>query len=147
MKPFLKMNNTNMRIARNGVLFFKNSFFKKLFFYTVLFSSVFSAHFFYEGQSPEVLRLTAPMEAFASADPLSSKEGAGHQSLLDVNKASLDELMTLPGIGPKLADVILKDREANGPFQDADALLRVKGIGQKKLEKISPFLHFESAVK
>lgn len=81
---------------------------------------------------------------FASPDTLSSKEGAGHRALLDINKASSDELITLPGIGPKLAERIMKNREANGPFQDANALLRVKGIGSKKLEKISPLLQFES---
>lgn len=65
--------------------------------------------------------------------------------MLNINAASAEELLTLPGIGPKLAELILKDREANGPFQDANALLRIKGIGEKKLEKISPLLHFESA--
>jgi competence protein ComEA len=53
---------------------------------------------------------------------------------VNVNRASEEELISLKGIGPALAKNIVKDRQANGPFRTVEDLLRVKGIGAKKLE-------------
>ena len=65
-----------------------------------------------------------PREALAAAAE------AGRDKLVDVNTAGLDELMTLPGIGPARAQAILDDRAENGPFQRPEDLIRVKGIGE-----------------
>jgi competence protein ComEA len=54
--------------------------------------------------------------------------------LIDINKASAEELTALKGIGPVLAGNIVEHRLKNGRFQSVDGLLRVKGIGRKKLE-------------
>jgi competence protein ComEA len=48
--------------------------------------------------------------------------------------------MTLPGIGPVLAEHILADREAKGPFRSLGDLKRVKGIKDKVLEKLLPYV-------
>ena len=40
----------------------------------------------------------------------------------------------LSGVGPALAEAIIKDREQNGPYPSAEALTRVKGIGQRIIE-------------
>jgi len=61
---------------------------------------------------------------------------------INVNMASYRELEALPGIGPRLAAEIVGDRLRNGPFNRADDLLRVKGIGPKKLHKIESYLRF-----
>ena len=53
-----------------------------------------------------------------------------------LNKASSDELTAVPGIGPALAERIVSYREEHGPFQTVDDLVRVKGIGPKKMEQI-----------
>ncbi|WP_081414981.1 helix-hairpin-helix domain-containing protein [Ectobacillus panaciterrae] len=53
-----------------------------------------------------------------------------------VNIATKEELEKIPGIGPKKAESILKYREQHGPFQKAEDLLEVDGIGEKSLEKI-----------
>ena len=60
---------------------------------------------------------------------------------LRIDLASAHDLESLPGIGPSLAARIIEER-AHGPFRAATDLLRVKGIGPKKLENLSPFLDF-----
>lgn len=60
---------------------------------------------------------------------------------LDVNRAGAAQLQGLPGIGPALAQRIV-DARTESPFREADDLLRVKGIGPAKLEKIRPHLTF-----
>lgn len=59
---------------------------------------------------------------------------------MDVDRASVVELIRLPGIGPSLAARIVAERAANGPFGSPDGLRRVRGIGPKTLEKIRPYL-------
>ena len=46
------------------------------------------------------------------------------------------ELQTLSGIGPSMAQSIIDERSKNGPFASVDDLMRVSGIGEKKLAKI-----------
>jgi competence protein ComEA len=53
--------------------------------------------------------------------------------LVDVNRATADELEELPGVGPATATAIVTERERNGPFADVDDLDRVPGIGPSKL--------------
>ncbi len=59
---------------------------------------------------------------------------------LDINSANKELLMQLPGIGSKTADAIIKYRAANGDFKSISDLTGVKGIGDKKLAKLKPFL-------
>lgn len=58
----------------------------------------------------------------------------------DFNTASVDELMTLPGIGEVKAAAIVAFREENGGISRIDDLLKVNGIGEKTLESIKAFL-------
>ncbi|MEY3019717.1 MAG: hypothetical protein RLZZ272_701 [Actinomycetota bacterium] len=63
-------------------------------------------------------------------DAAGSGPGAvGAEGRLDVNRASVEELVVLPGIGPAKAAAIVQDRERNGPFQRPEDLQRVGGIG------------------
>lgn len=55
---------------------------------------------------------------------------------VDINTADVEQLQTLQGIGPALAQRIIDDRRENGPYQTAEDLLRVSGIGEKTLEEI-----------
>ena len=61
---------------------------------------------------------------------------------IDPNTAEAEAFLIVPGIGEKTAAAILAEREANGPFYFPEDLLAVKGIGQKKLESLRPFLCF-----
>ncbi|MGB0126821.1 MAG: helix-hairpin-helix domain-containing protein [Rhodocyclaceae bacterium] len=55
---------------------------------------------------------------------------------VDINTASEAELDGLPGIGPTKARAIVADRQQHGPFKSVGDLKRVKGIGDKMLEKL-----------
>ena len=55
---------------------------------------------------------------------------------VNLNTATAEQLETLPGIGPDLAQRILDYRTDNGPFKNVDGLLNVKGIGEGKLAKL-----------
>jgi competence protein ComEA len=57
---------------------------------------------------------------------------------ININTASKDELVSLPGIGEAMADRIILYREDEGPFDSVGELARVKGIGKKKLERLVP---------
>lgn len=57
---------------------------------------------------------------------------------VDVNTASRTALEQLPGIGPSLAERIVADREAHGPFHSLAELDRVPGIGPKTIQKLTP---------
>ncbi len=55
---------------------------------------------------------------------------------VDVNRATVDELEELPGVGPATAAAIVTERERNGPFVSVDDLDRVPGIGPAKIEAL-----------
>jgi len=63
------------------------------------------------------------------------------EEMIDPNRASLEELSRLPGIGPELAAEIADCRRRR-PFSGPEDLLRVKGIGEKRLEAIRSRLIF-----
>ena len=59
---------------------------------------------------------------------------------ININTATKDELVALPGIGPAKAQAILDHRKAHGPFKTVEELKDVKGIGAKRFEKLKPDL-------
>jgi len=59
---------------------------------------------------------------------------------VNLNTATKDELIELPGIGPAKAQAIIDYRTANGPFKSVEQLKDVKGIGAKRFEKLKPEL-------
>jgi competence protein ComEA len=85
-----------------------------------------------QAESAEERREVASEESAASGD-----------ALIPINSADLEQLQKLPGIGPAKAQAILDYRREHGPFRSPEELLNVKGIGQKTLEKMLPYLKLE----
>lgn len=86
-----------------------------------------------EQQAAPVVRKLAP------APPKRSEQR------LDLNRATSQDLEGLPGIGPALATRIIDHRRAIGSFASVDNLLDVKGIGQKKMERLRPLVMVKPA--
>jgi competence protein ComEA len=67
----------------------------------------------------------------------SSSAGTGADGRLDLNRATADELETLPGIGPSKAEAIVRHREEHGPFREPGELRAVPGIGEKTFQRLA----------
>lgn len=74
-----------------------------------------------------------------SVSPASGNAELPAGTLIDLNTASAVELESLPGVGPKTAEAIIAGR----PYSTVEDLLRVKGIGEKSLEKLRPYIAVE----
>jgi comEA protein len=59
---------------------------------------------------------------------------------VNLNTASASELEEVPGIGPATAQKILDARKSYGSFKSVDDLLSIKGIGPKRLDKMRKYL-------
>jgi competence protein ComEA len=68
----------------------------------------------------------------------SASAPAAENAPVEVNRATADELATLPGIGPALARRIVEWRGATGPFRTVDDLEKVPGIGPATVERLRP---------
>jgi len=64
----------------------------------------------------------------------------GHYAAININKAMPEQLERLPGIGPVLAQDIVSYREESGRFKKLQDIKKVKGIGDKKFEKIKDLI-------
>jgi competence protein ComEA len=63
--------------------------------------------------------------------------------VVNINTADAEQLQLLPRVGPALADRIITFRTDNGTFSSPDELVAVKGIGEKSLENLRPYLAVE----
>jgi len=63
---------------------------------------------------------------------------------VDLNSASLQDLILIPGIGEKTATAIVTYREKQGPFRDLSDLKQVPGIGNARLRRFSAYLQVDN---
>lgn len=74
------------------------------------------------------------------ANSLDAAAPTGSGTLININTATLEELDTLPGIGPSTAQKIIDHRATHGPFLTIEAILDVSGIGPAKYEQIKALI-------
>lgn len=80
---------------------------------------------------PDRASTNSTTEQSSSSEPTAADDG-----LLSLNEATEPELERLPGIGPSLAQAIVRFRLEHGPFQQVEDLTKVPGIGPAKLDAI-----------
>ncbi len=83
----------------------------------------------------------AGLVGLASATPAGQSEqkpSSTSELRVDINQAGVAELSKLPGIGEQVAKRIIAYREENGPFEKAEELMNVRGIGEKSFLKLRP---------
>ena len=80
----------------------------------------------------------APLFAQRATKPAPAARAtvAASTEVINLNTATLAQLGTLPGIGPKTAELIIQYRHKNGPFKKVEEIMNVKGIGEKSFLKI-----------
>ncbi|HXV76423.1 MAG TPA: helix-hairpin-helix domain-containing protein [Candidatus Polarisedimenticolaceae bacterium] len=90
-----------------------------------------------------VVSLAAAVAAAPSGSADSTETPRPPAAKIDLNQATQEQLESIPGIGPALAKRILDFRTKEGKFLRVDDLLKVRGIGEKSLEKLRPYVTVE----
>ena len=98
------------------------------------------------GQESEVKsgsKITLNKDGSAQIGQMSGEKHIIFSIPLNINKATAQDFEALPGIGPNLAERIIETRKRLGGFKTVDDFKKVKGIGEKKFEKIRGMIRVE----
>ncbi|HEX9729221.1 MAG TPA: ComEA family DNA-binding protein [Gemmatimonadales bacterium] len=85
------------------------------------------------GIGPAALERLGPHTTFRSRAARSPPAGPAP---VPINRASAEQLVALPGIGPALAAAIVEERRSGGPFRSLDDLARVPGLGATRIARL-----------
>jgi competence protein ComEA len=84
--------------------------------------------------------LALAMAALLVVGPAMAAGKPAPTAKVNLNTASVEQLTTLPGVGPKLAARIVEYRQKSGTFRSTQELMNVKGVGEKNFAKIEAWL-------
>lgn len=79
---------------------------------------------------------TSPVLAQKAAKPTKLAVASASSDIINLNTASAAQIATLPGIGPKTADLIIQYRQKNGGFKKVEEIMNVRGVGEKSFLKL-----------
>jgi competence protein ComEA len=87
--------------------------------------------------------MASPLIAQRAAKP--PVAAAASTEIINLNSATVAQIATLPGIGPKTADLVVQYRTKNGPFKKIEEIMNVRGVGEKSFLKIKDRLTVAAA--
>jgi competence protein ComEA len=91
--------------------------------------------------------LALVMAALLASGPALAAGKPAPTAKVNLNTASVEQLTTLPGVGPKLAARIIEYRQKSGSFRSPQELMNVKGVGEKNFARIEAWLTVGEAQK
>lgn len=119
---------------------------KKASLALIILTLIFSAFAggFFLGRNQNYSKVTVstiiPATVSPSAPAVPTSAGPTQPAVVNLNTATAEQLMTLPGIGETLAQRIIQYRHTHGAFQSIGELANVDGIGDKTLEEILDYI-------
>lgn len=109
----------------------------------LLFAAFLGGFFLGRNANPSEVQLSRQPDATTVTESTPPTSAAAPGGLICLNTATAQQLQTLPGIGPTLAQRIIDYRDANGPFTALEQLMLVEDIGEKRFAAIKDYLTLE----
>ena len=109
----------------------------------LLFAMFLGGFFLGRNANPSEVQLSRQPDATTVTESTPPTSATAPGGLIPLNTATAEQLQTLPGIGPTLAQRIIDYRSANGPFTALEQLMLVEDIGQKRFTAIKDYLTLE----
>jgi len=88
--------------------------------------------------------ITSPLLAQRATKPPVTATAVSME-VVNLNSATAAQIASLPGIGPKTADLVVQYRQKNGPFKKIEEIMNVRGVGEKSFLKIKDRLSVAAA--
>jgi comEA protein len=109
----------------------------------LLFAAFLGGFFLGRNANPSEVQLSRQPDTTTVTESIPPTSAAAPGGLIHLNTATAQQLQTLPGIGPTLAQRIIDYRDANGPFTTLEQLMLVEDIGEKRFAAIKDYLTLE----